>query len=118
MPDRHDDVARADRPATHQPSLGKLHPPAGSRRLRLPDRGEPALVLVHLRVVAVAPVVLDQLELTRDGVLGRLGLLPELLVACGGLHGVGAVRATERLQPAVADLPRARDDRVQKRPVV
>ncbi len=66
----------------------------------------------------MAPVVLDQLQLARGGVLGRLGLFAELLVACGGLHRVGAVRAPERLQPAIADLPGARDDRVQERAVV
>ena len=62
--------------APDQGALRELHRAARSGRLDLPDRRQPPLVLVHLRVVAVAAVVLDQLRLAGRGVLRRSACFP------------------------------------------
>ena len=79
---------------------------------------EPGLVLVHLHVLALAAVALDELDLALDRVGVRLGLLDRAGVALLALAVIGGVVAPERRQPAIAELPDPSDGRVEERPVV
>ena len=91
---------------------------AGRLRLRREQRLEPLLVLVHLGVLAVAAIPLDELPLARD-LLGRgVRVLALPGIRRLALLEVRGVAALERRQPAVAQLPDAGHDRVQEGPVV
>ena len=84
----------------------------------LPQPLEPGLVLVHLHVLALAPVALDELDLARDRVLVRLGLALRPGVPLDALAVVGAVVAPEHRQPAIAQLPDPRHRGIEERAVV
>ena len=71
---------------------------------------QPALVLVHLRVLALAPVALDELLLTRDGPGGRGRVLARARVASLALEEVRRVGAPERLRR------RSRSSQMRSRP--
>ena len=75
-------------------------------------------MLVHLHVLALAPVALDELDLARHGVVEALGLALGTLVALDPLAVIGGVVAAEHGQAAVAELPDAGDGRVEERAVV
>ena len=115
-----DDLARADRPADEglAPQLERpLRRLGGLHGLR-PELLEARLVLVHLHVLALAPVALHELDLAGDRVLVGLGLPRRALVALDALAVVRAVVAAEHRQAPVAELPDPRDGRVEERPVV
>ena len=75
-------------------------------------------MLVHLHVLALAPVALDELDLARDRVLVRLGLPLRPGVALDPLAVVRGVVAAEHREAPVAQLPDAGHGRVEERPVV
>ena len=75
-------------------------------------------MLVHLDVLALAAVALDQLLLALDGGIGRAGHAARAGIGCLALDEVGGVGAPEDGQAASAQLPDALDDVVQEGPVV
>ncbi len=91
---------------------------AGLRDVDPVEAGEPRLVLVHLPVLALAPVRLDQRLLAGDLRVARLGVLAHPRVPRLALARIRGVVATERGQPPVAQLPDAGHGRIQERPVV
>ena len=114
------DLGRARRRGTQEarPREAETAAPRGRRWLGRAKLLEAALVLVHLDVLALAPIALHELLFTRDGrarladqaARPRIGSLP--------LQEVRGVAATEGGQAAVAQLPDPLHDVVQERPVV
>ena len=95
-----------------------MRPAAGRVALLRLEPLEPRLVLVHLGELAMAAVALDELALARDLLGVRVGILGRPGVAFLALPVVGAVVAAEGRQPAVAQLPDARDRRVEEGAIV
>src|SRR5439155_2397445 len=79
---------------------------------------QPRLVLVHLHVLALAAVLLDEVAFPLDRTGLRLDVLRRTLVALHPLAVIGGVVAAERGQPAIAQLPDSGGRRIQERPVV
>ncbi len=79
---------------------------------------EAGLVLVHLGVLALAPVALDQLRLALHRVRLGFGVLLGPQVAFHALAVVGRVVAAEHREAAIPELPDAGHRRVQEGTVV
>ncbi len=75
-------------------------------------------MLVHLPVLALAAVRLDERLLLRDLDLAGLGVAAQARVPLLALAGVGRVVAAERGEAPVAQLPDAGHRRVEEGPVV
>ena len=76
------------------------------------------LVFVHLAVLALVAVLLDQLLLAGDLAGANLSLLGDPQVALVALTGIGGVTATERRQTSIAQLPDPRGRGVEECAVV
>ena len=115
-----DQLARAHRPARERLAVEPQRARRLARRDDLlgPQLLEARLVLVHLHVLALAAVALDELHLALDRARLGLGLLLGAEVTLHALPVVRAVVAAEHRQAAVAELPDAGDGRVEERPVV
>ena len=114
------ELAGTDGAAGHRPTV---EPQRAGRlprcvRLLVAEPLEARLVLVHLGVLALAAITLDQLDLALDLLRLRLRLLLGAEVPLDALAVVGRVVAAEDGQPAVAQLPDAGHGRVEERPVV
>ncbi len=75
-------------------------------------------MLVHLGVLAMASVALDQLALAGDRLRGRIRVLGGPRVGHLALQEVGRVAAPKGCQPTVADLPDAVGDGIEEGAVV
>ena len=75
-------------------------------------------MLVHLVELAVTPIALDELAFSVDLLGLGVGLLGRPRIALVALAPVRAVVATERREPAIAELPDPGDGRVQEGAVV
>jgi hypothetical protein len=82
------------------------------------ERRQPRLVLVHLRVLALVPVDLDQGLLARDLAGPVMRLLGRAQVTLLALAGIGRVVAAERREVAITQLPDAVDRGVEEGAVV
>ena len=109
---------RTGRPPPRPGSGAPAWPALGAPRGRRPQRLQALLVLVHLGVLAVAPIALDELPLARDLLCMVSASLRCRASARLALLEVRGVAAPERPQPAVAQLPDAAHDGVQEGPVV
>ena len=75
-------------------------------------------MLVHLGVLAMAPVALDQLALAGDRLRGRVRVLGGPGIGHLALQEVGRVAAPKGFEPTVADLPDAVGDGIEEGAVV
>ncbi len=109
------------RRATAEQRLGRQRQPrlrAGRFRLRSEQRIEPLLVLVHLGVLAVAAIPLDELALARDLLGHGVRVLAPAGIRRLALLEIRGVATLEWRQTAVAELPDAGDHRIQEGAVV
>ena len=118
--ERDDHVAGPNGTASQQRRRAQRHAGLGARRgdAVLLELLQPPLVLVHLRVLAMAAIALDELEFAGRGLCSGVGVLALPRVALLALHEVGRVRAAKRRDVAVAQLPDARHHGVQEGAVV
>ena len=116
----HHEIAGTDRSAAQQRALaeGEASAPAWCLRSRVLQRIEAALVLVHLGVLAMAPVALHQLAFALDGLTRRLRLLALPRVGGLPLQQVRRIAAPEEPQPSIAQLPDAAYHGIEERSVV
>ncbi len=109
-------LGRARRRGPERPVEAQRRP--GLRHVDPVEPREPGLVLVHLPVLALAAIRLDERLLARDLRIPRLGVPAQARVAGLALAGVRRVVAAEGRQAPVAKLPHARHRRVEEGTVV